>query len=124
MNKWLLRDFTEGKVKEALDQMAPLKAPGPDGILAAFYQENWSSIGLEVCKAIFNFFSAGYINEAMTETFIALILKSTHVVKVTDYRPISLCTILYKLITKTLVNRLKVLLPNIISPNQSAFYTG
>ena len=41
MNKDLLAKFTEDEVKKALNQMAPLKAPGPDGMPPLFYQHYW-----------------------------------------------------------------------------------
>jgi len=51
------------------------------------------------------------------ETIIALIPKVQRLERVTDLRPISLCNVLYKIISKVLANWLKVLLPVIISPN-------
>ena len=42
MNAELVKEFTALEVKEALNQMAPLKAPGPDGMPPLFYQHFWS----------------------------------------------------------------------------------
>lgn len=59
--------------------------------------------------------------DSVDDTFITLILKVNNLSKVGEYRPISLCNVIYKIITKVLANRLKIILPKIISSNQSAF---
>jgi hypothetical protein len=55
---------------------------------------------------------------------IALVPKKANSMRVSNYRPISLCNVLYKILLKVLANRLKTILPNIISCNQSAFISG
>lgn len=55
---------------------------------------------------------------------IFLIHKIKNPMKANDYRPISLCNVLYKITSKVLSNRLKKILSLIISPSQSAFISG
>lgn len=57
-------------------------------------------------------------------TILTLLPKFPGSTIIKDYRPISCCNILYKVISKILVNRLKPLLPYIILPNQTAFIKG
>lgn len=61
---------------------------------------------------------------SVNSTFIVLIPKVHKPVAVSEFRPINLCNLLYKIIAKTLANRLKKVLPNIISLHQSAFIPG
>ena len=75
-------------------------------------------------SAILEFLNTGYMPPALNHTFIVLIPKIKNPVKVSDFRPISLCNVIYKIIAKVLANRLKQILPHIISPTQSAFMPG
>jgi hypothetical protein len=120
-NGALLREFSMVEVDAALKQMHPLKSSGPDGMSACFYQNVWSTVRSEVCKAVMEFLNGGNFDASINETYITLIPKIKNPSKLTEYRPISLCNVLYKLIAKVLANRLKKVLPHVISENQSAF---
>jgi hypothetical protein len=124
MNANLLREFTAQEVEAALKQMHPLKSPGPDGFSACFYQKSWNTVQQEVCQAVLGFLNHDVFEDDINVTHIALIPKIKSPTKVTDYRPISLCNVLYKLISKVLANRLKHVLSQVISPTQSAFIPG
>lgn len=65
--------------------------------------------------------NSGTIPASLNHTYITLVPKSKSPKRVTEFRPISLCNILYKLIAKVLANRLKSLLPHVVSESQSAF---
>jgi hypothetical protein len=113
MNVQLLTEFTMEEINQSLGQMQAFKAPGPDDFVACFYQQNWAIVGTEVCQAVLSFLNTGQMVAKINETNIALKNPS----QVSDFRPINLCNIIYKLISKVLANRLKVVLPHIISYN-------
>ena len=112
------------EVKEALFAIHPDKAPGPDGFSASFFQTNWDVVAPAITKEIQNFFLNGSIPFAINETHFRLIPKISCPKSVSDYRPIALCTVYYKVISKLLSIRLKPVLQGIISENQSAFVPG
>lgn len=101
--------------------MTPLSSLGPDGFLAHFYQSNWEVLEKEVCRFVLHVLNIGGSLKGVNDTFITLIPKLQEPKKVGDFRPISLCNVIRKVIDKVLVNRLKVVLPDVISLNQSAF---
>ncbi|KAF5458995.1 hypothetical protein F2P56_022987 [Juglans regia] len=124
MNDRLLKDFTKEEVEVALNQIGALKAPGPNGFGAIFFHNYWDIVGEEVCAAVLKVLRGGSMGESINNTFLALIPKKKEPKAVTDFRPISLCNVLYKIIAKTLANRLKLVLDDIISGSQSAFIPG
>ncbi|KAL9687816.1 hypothetical protein QQ045_032223 [Rhodiola kirilowii] len=124
MNAMLTAPFSEVEIKRALFQMHPTKAPGLDGFPALFYQSNWDTVGRDIINESLKCLNEGILDVAINETLIVLVPKVKKVERVEDLRPISLCNVTMKIITKAIANRLKTVLPNIISQNQSAFIQG
>ena len=75
MNVDLMKDFTELEVKEALNQMAPLKVPGPNGMPPLFYQHFWSTMQHDVTSAILSWLNPSILLEPINHTLITLIPK-------------------------------------------------
>ena len=108
----------------ALFQMGPTKASGPDGMNALFYLKFWHVVGNNVVLAVLDFLNNGNMLPDINHTNIVLIPKVKNLERISEFRPISLCNVIYKIISKVLANRLKQVLPQIISPTQSAFVPG
>ena len=115
MNSNLIRNFSKEEVEIALKQMAPLKASSPDGMPPIFFQHYWESIGDDVVKVVVSCLNSSSIETGLNHTFITIIPKVKSPEFVTEFRLIALCNILYKLVSKVLANRLKKVLPHIIS---------
>jgi hypothetical protein len=77
-----------------------------------------------VIIAVKLFFATGNMPVGVNNTVIVLILKFDQPETLKDFRPISLCTVIYKVISKCMVNRLRPILGEVVSINQSAFVPG
>lgn len=84
--------------------MSPWKAPGHDGFQAGYYQHFWGEFGPHVCDYIRGVFERGEVEEWTNLTLLVLIPKKESPQSYSDFRPISLCIVLYKLITKVIAN--------------------
>lgn len=104
--------------------MGPKKSLGPDGFTAGFYQLHWDLIGPRVTTAVLNFLNGGSLPTEVNKTVLVLIPKVQHPQNLTQFRLISLCNVLYKIFSKVIANRLRVILDDIISEGQSAFVPG
>lgn len=105
----------------AIHQMEPNKALGPDGFNPGFYHRFWEKNGEEIFHACSGWLERSYFPASLNDTNIALLPKVGNPTNMTELRPIALCNVLYKLISKVLANRLKKVLPSCISEEQSAF---
>ncbi|PKU86369.1 Putative ribonuclease H protein [Dendrobium catenatum] len=113
--------ISETEIKNAVFSGDSSSSAGPDGFNFHFYKTGWHIIGPSLCKAIQSFFIKGYIPSGIKATALFLIPKTSHVNTISDFRPISLCNTLYKIISKILANRLKCFMPHIIDMAQAGF---
>ncbi|XP_026383682.1 uncharacterized protein LOC113279193 [Papaver somniferum] len=112
------------EIKDVVFQIKPWASPVNDGFQAGFYQHCWDVVGTEVISMVQYFFTHKHMLKAINHTYQVLIPKISNPKTPADYRPISLCNVIYTIISKILANRLKPLLPDIISPTQNAFVAG
>lgn len=113
----VMKPVSTEDITKAVKEMAPTKALGPDGLHAIFYQKMWEIVGDSVVNMANEFFSTGELQEGMNDTNIALISKIDNPERPTNFRPISLCNVSYKIITKAMANRLKDVMKEVIGPN-------
>ena len=104
--------------------MKPISAPGLDGMPPLFCHSFWSLISEDICFAVLDCLNNCKIPRVINSTNITLIPTVKSPECSTNFRPISLCNVVYKIISKVLANKLKVILPVVVFENQSAFQAG
>lgn len=122
-----LRNSCEGVITvdecwEALKYFKPNKSPGSDGLTAEFYKTFWRDIGPKLVDS-FNYCKInGMLSLSQRRGVITLLQKKgKDGTKLSNWRPVSLLNIDYKILTKTLAKRIEKCLPAVISPDQSGF---
>lgn len=118
---YMVRGVSDEEIKDAMFQIDGNKAPGPDGYSSVFFKKAWNIVGKDVCNAVKEFFRTGKMLREINTTMIALIPKNQTPSKVTDYRPIACCNVLYKCISKIITERMKSSLGKLVGYNQCAF---
>ena len=120
-NKFLTASVTCKEIKCSVFNLAPDKAPSPDGFPPYFFQIYWTLVGNSVIRAVQAFFHSGKLLKEINHTFLALIPKIDNPSFPNHFRPISLCSTIYKIISKIMTNRLKEVMGKTIHPFQGAF---
>lgn len=115
----------EGELKCGEEELQKIiEAPGIDGMHALFFQKCWNIVGTTIVAFVQNWWEGTVDIAEINKTCIVLIPKCREPLQMGDFRPISLCNVVYKIISKVMANRLKVILPELISYHQSAFVPG
>ncbi|KAL9984497.1 hypothetical protein ACROYT_G006797 [Oculina patagonica] len=111
---------TCAELTKSVKAMIPNKSPGIDGLTVNFYQHFWDILAPEL-TAVYNFaYHHGMLSLSQSRGVITLIFKKGDRTRLTQWRPISLLTTDYKILTKALAVRLTSVLHTIIHSNQTA----
>ena len=120
----LEREFSKEDVTQVLTEMKGDKATGLHGFTMAFCHKCWRVVEVDV-MAIFEHFHRYLVFEwSLNASFLSLIPKKNNAINVKDFRPTSLVGSVYKLLSKVLANRLRVVLNSLIFESQNSFVGG
>lgn len=115
---------TKEEIFGVVKNFGGFKSPGIDGFPPLFFQSQWAIVGDSISDFVRRFFREGELEAAVNETLIVLIQKIPNPINITQFRPISLCNVSYKIITKLIANRIKPLMGDLVKETQSGFIQG
>lgn len=101
--KKLTRQYSCNEIYYVVKSMGGLKAPGPDGLQALFFQKHWSLVAPSVCRMALDVLNGKGLPDSLKNTYLVLIPKVDAPKSAKQFRPISLCNVAYKINTKVLV---------------------
>jgi len=123
-NLALTRKISLEEVEEAVNSIPNDKVPGPDGFTIKFYKAYWEIVKSDVWDMVEDSWHSSSILKSINSTFLALIPKEEEANTPAKFRPIALCNVIYKIISKVIANRLKPILPCLISEEKSGYVEG
>jgi hypothetical protein len=120
----LNKPISKEEVDQVVQEMPNGKAPSPDSFTVEFFKACWEVVKHDIYGVVEDSKRSASILKALNATMITLILKENEARTPNHYRPIALCNVVYNIISKFIANRLKPLLPTLISQEQAGFVEG
>ena len=117
-------ELTVLECHEALSRMESGKSPGSDGFPAEFYSRFWGLLGRDLVETLNFSFREGFLSASQRRGILRLLFKKDDPLSLKNWRPISLLNLDYKIATKALSNRIRKVLPNILSEDQTCGVPG
>jgi hypothetical protein len=117
----LFKPVTLPELKDILFHFKKERSPGPDGWTTEFFSFFFDLVGPDLLQMVEDTRIKGKVHKSINSTFLVLIPKENHSVTFNDYRPISLCNLIYKLVSKVISNRLKPFLERASRLNSLGF---
>ncbi|GMI95786.1 hypothetical protein HRI_003247900 [Hibiscus trionum] len=124
MNESLMRDFISEEILLAFRDIDLRKAPGIDGLPSGFFRQHWDTLSADVTQLCLDLLHGSADMASVNQIIIVLIPKIKDPTTMRHLRPICLCSVIYKIVAKVLVNRMKHTIPFCINTNQEAFVQG
>jgi hypothetical protein len=112
------------EIKSTLQKFKKERSPGPDGWTSEFFLHFFDLVGEDLLQMVEDSRIKGKVIGSLNSTFLVLIPKQKNTLTFSDFRPISLCNLVYKLISKVISSRLKPFLQKSISAEQLGFLKG
>jgi len=97
------------------------KCPGPDGFTVQFYKSFFDLLKNDLPTVVQECERTRGIHGLLNSTFLCLIPKREKAESLEDFRPISCCNLIYKLISKIILRRLRQMLNEIIKEEEFDF---
>jgi len=123
-NAALMHPITLQEVDYVVMKMKEDTTPGLNGFTTNFFHACWDMLNMDVLDIVEESCNHQWALPSLSATFITLIPKEENDAVPSKYRPITLCNVTYKIITKVIENMIKPLLPLLISPEQTCYVEG
>lgn len=124
MNNWLTHIPSKEEVKATINKMNEEKSLGPNSFTIKIFKVMWRMIKKDVIEGLTHLYLGRSMVHKMNSTFLTLITKVVSVENLEEFHHVSCVNTIYKLHTKILVDRLAMVVPDLLSTNQGAFTKG
>ena len=116
--------LSETELHEALSKMKNDRSPGSDGLPKEFYSSFWDMLGTDLVEVFDSALSDGHLSQSHRHGVITLLPKSGDPLDPANKRPITLLNVDYKILAKSIANRLACVMPDLVNPFQTCAVRG